>query len=109
MIINDLNYLEIATEEVVGGWGYTPGFSYEKELDIEVETEIKFDTEIDFKKNYNADIKIDSDADIKGNIATLTFDVEAIGKDTLAEVDVAVLAVENKLSSVTGSMISAVN
>ena len=84
-------------------------FEFEKDVDIDVEVELEFDTEVDFDKNFDLDLCIDAKADVDGNIATLTFDVEAIGKDTLAEADVVVLAVENELSMVSGSMVAAVD
>jgi len=84
-------------------------FEFSKDIDLDVDVELDFDTEIDFDKDVNVDVCIDADADVHGNIATLTFDVEAIGEDTLAEADVAVLAVEDQLSSVSGAMIAAVD
>lgn len=84
-------------------------FEFEKEIDIDIEFEFESDVDIKLEKDVDVDIKIDSDADIKGNIATATFSVEAVGKDTLAEADVHVLAVEDELSSVDGVLIAAVD
>ena len=86
-----------------------PSFEFDKEVDIDVEVELEFDTEIDLEKDVDVDVYIDADADVDGNIATLTFDVEAIGRDTLAEADVFVLAIEDEMSAVGGSMIAAVD
>ncbi len=54
------------------------------------------------------DIDIASDVDITGNTAQTTFSVEAFGDDTSATADISVLATED-LSSVSGSIVSAVN
>ena len=94
----------------MSGWWFPPkNDDFEKDLRIDVDVDIDFDTDIDFDKDYDADIKIDADADVKGNIATVVLDAEAVGKDTLVEVDAAVLTIENELSSVTMSIISAVD
>jgi hypothetical protein len=82
---------------------------FEKEIDIKIDFDFESDVDIKLEKDVNVDIKIEADADIKGNIATATFSVEAVGKDTLAEADVHVLAIEDELSSVDGVLIAAVN
>ena len=84
-------------------------FEFEKDLDIDVDVNLDFDTDVDFDKDFDLELCIDADADVNGNIATLTFDVEAIGEDTLAEADVFVIAVEDTLSGVGGSMVAAVD
>lgn len=82
---------------------------FDKEIDIDFEFEFESDVDIKLEKEVDVDIKIDSDADVKGNVATATFSVEAVGEDTLAEADVHVLAVEDTLSSVEGVLIAAVD
>ena len=84
-------------------------FEFDKEIDIDIDFKLDSDVDIKLEKDVDVDIKIDADADVKGNIATATFSVEAVGKDTLAEADVHVLAVEDELSSVDGVLIAAVN
>jgi hypothetical protein len=81
----------------------------DKDVDIDIDFDLDSDVKIDLDKDVDVDVKVDSDADVSGNIASATFSVEAIGKDTLAEADVHVLAVENQLSSVDGVLIAAVN
>jgi hypothetical protein len=80
------------------------------EKDIEVSFEFNFESNVDIKleKEVEVDVKIEAKAEIDGNIAIATFSAEAIGKDTFAEADVHVLAVENVLSSVDGVLIAAV-
>lgn len=82
-------------------------YEFDKEIDINVDVTINFDTNIDFDKTFDADIYVSSHVCIEGNLATLTLDAEAVGYDTLVEVDAAVLTVENELSSITLSVISA--
>jgi hypothetical protein len=84
-------------------------FEFEKEVDIDIKFDFESEVDIKLDKEVDVDIWIDADADVYGNIATATFSVEAIGKDTLAEADVHVLAVEDQLSSVDGVLIAAVN
>ncbi|MGB5901167.1 MAG: hypothetical protein WBD58_07870 [Geitlerinemataceae cyanobacterium] len=107
MNISDLNYLEAVEINVVGGRG-RGGTKVNKDLDLNVSFELDIDTDINFDKDFNADIKIDSDADIKDNITTVTFDAEAIGGNSLVEVDLVVLTTDG-LSSASGSIISAVD
>ncbi|MBW4565268.1 MAG: hypothetical protein KME32_30120 [Mojavia pulchra JT2-VF2] len=71
MIIADLNYLEVTTEEVLGGFS----FSAEKDVDIDID----IDENIDINKN------VDVTVDISGNIATAESGATAVGNNTLAE------------------------
>jgi len=84
------------------------GFEFEAEKDIEISFE--FDLDSDVKLELDSDVKVDidveSEVDPKGNFASATFSVEAIGKDTLATADVHVLVIEDKLSSVDGVLIA---
>lgn len=77
------------------------GYEFDKEIELEVETEIDFDVEVEFDKEVDIEVDVCADIDIDGNFASLVADVEAVGTDTLVEVDTSVLAVENELSSVT--------
>ena len=108
MIISDLNYLEVVNQKtgIVGGTG---GFDFNKKVESNVTNIVNFDTNIDFDKYKDVDIDVKSNLNIKGNLAELVVDAEAIGKDTLVEVESSVLAVEDKLSSVSLSAISGVN
>ena len=105
MIISDLNYLEVINEaQVVGGTG---GISVDKDVDIDVDTDLSFDTDINLDKDVNVDFDLDSNVSISGNAANLTFDVTAIGGNTLAEGDVSVVVTDG-LSEVSGALIAAV-
>jgi hypothetical protein len=78
-----------------------PDFEFEKEIDINVDTDIDFDTDITVDVYKDVDVDVDVHTDVEGNSAFLVADVEAIGYATFVEVDASVLAVEDKLSSVT--------
>jgi hypothetical protein len=108
MNISDLNYLEAVEVKVVGGWGsYGGGTNVDKDLDSNISVDLDIDTDIDFDKYFDANININSDVYVNGNSTTVTFDAEAIGGDSLVEVDLAVLTTDG-LSSAAGSIISAV-
>jgi hypothetical protein len=113
MIISDLNHINVLTEESVavigGGRKGRKGKKIELKKELETEIEFEFESEVDIKLDKNVDIKVDvkSDVDIDDNFASLTFDVEAIGDDTLAEADVSVLVIDNELSSVAGVLVAA--
>jgi hypothetical protein len=104
MNISDLNYLEAVEVNVVGG----TRTEVKKDIDLNVDFDLDIDIDIDFKKNFDANIYINSDVDVKDNSTTLTFDAEAIGYDSVVEVDLVVLTTDG-LSSASGSIISAVD
>jgi hypothetical protein len=106
MNISDLNYLEAVEVNVVGGYGTRT--EVKKDIDLKVDFDLDIDTNIDFKKNFDANIYINSDVDVYGNSTTVTFDAEAIGYDSVVEVDLVVLTTDG-LSSASGSIISAVD
>lgn len=92
-------------------WGYHSNdddFNFDKDVDIKVDVEIDIEADVDVevKKDVDIDVDIKSDIDLDGNYAEMIFDIQAIGDDTLVEFDVAVLTVDNELSSITGHIIS---
>ncbi|MGB3402095.1 MAG: hypothetical protein WBA77_05340 [Microcoleaceae cyanobacterium] len=103
MIISDLNYLEVINETKVVG-----GISVDKTVDIDVNTDLDTDVNIDINKDLDADLDFDSNVDITGNLATVTFDVTAIGNNTASEADISVVATSG-LSEVSGSLFAAVD
>ena len=107
MIISDLNYIEEVNNEtqVVGG----VGVFFDKVLNADINTDLDFDVNVDVDKNVDIDIDIDAAANVEGNSAQLTFDVEAFGIDTVAELEFSILTIEDELSSVAGFAVSAVN
>ncbi|MDJ0796772.1 MAG: hypothetical protein QNJ51_08020 [Calothrix sp. MO_167.B12] len=86
MIINDLNYLEISNEEVVGG--YYDAYA-NKDADIDLDVDQDFDVDIDLDIDKNVTIDADSTVDATGNFGSLTFDVTVIGNNGFGEADVA--------------------
>jgi hypothetical protein len=82
-------------------WYDPKEFDFDKEVEIDVKTDIDFDVDIKLEKNVDINVETNVKTDIQGNTAILVADVEAIGKDTFVEVFTSVLAVDNKLSSVT--------
>lgn len=82
-------------------------FEFEKEVEIDIEFDFDSDVDIKLDKDVDVDIKVDSDVDLDGNFGSITFSAEAIGSDTIAEADVHVLVIEDKLSSVDGVLIAA--
>jgi len=90
-----------------GWWHDGTEVEFDKELNSDIEVDIDFDTNIDLEKYVDVDIEVDSYVEIEGNLTTVTFDAEAFGYDTLVEVDIAVLTLENELSSAAGSIIAA--
>jgi len=110
MNISDLSYLEVLPTEAKASkiqGGEDNGNEFKKMINSEVNTKIKFDTEINFRKRKNVNIKVKSESEVDGNLAELLLDAEALGIDTLVEVDAAILTVEDKLSSVVVSAITA--
>ncbi len=103
MIISDLNYLEVINEAAV----YGAGINVDKDVDIDVDVDLDTDVDIDINKDLDVDLNFNSDVDISGNLATVTFDVTAIGDDTAAEADISVVTTGG-LSEVSGSLFSAV-
>jgi hypothetical protein len=106
MNISDLNYLESVEVNVVGG--YARRTEVKKDIDLDVDFDLNIDTNIDFYKDFEANIYISSDVNVQGNSSSITFDVEAIGDNSVVEVDLVVLTTD-RLSSVSGSIIAAVD
>lgn len=71
MIISDLNYLEVATEEVVGGFAFTAT----KTVNIGVVV----------TETININKTVNSTVNITGNLATAESGATALGNNSLAE------------------------
>jgi hypothetical protein len=101
------------------GWVAARSFEFEKELDVDISSDVAFDVEVQpslFRRAAKpkrsrtrvenaGDITVEVDPDLA---AAMDLDVEAIGIHTLAGADVSVLLIEDKLSRISGSVISAV-
>ena len=88
-------------------WGWDPDVDVEKDIDVDIDYDLDADIDIDFDKDKDVDIDVDSDVDIDDNLTEVFVTAEAIGHDTLVEVDVFVLTTDD-LSSAEVSVISAV-
>ena len=84
-------------------------FDFDKDIQIDVDLEFDVDVDIEFDKDVDIYGDICWDVDVQGNTAMLTLDAEAVGKDTLVEVDAVVLTIEDELSSITLSVVSAID
>jgi hypothetical protein len=104
MIISDLAYLEVVTEEVFGGSGVKA--SKRVNLNTKVNQVFKVNIDIDAKKDIKSDI--DSKVDVKGYAAITVFDNTAIGPNTYVESNVSNIA-KVGLSESSGSLFAAVS
>ena len=89
---------------------YNPAeVEFEKNITVDVSTEVYLDfiTFVDLIKDIDVNVAVDQHVYLTGNTANVQFDVEAVGNNTLAEFDVAVLVTDG-FSSITGSAFAAV-
>lgn len=80
---------------------------FEKEIDVDVNVDLDFDVEVKVEKETDIDVKVESEADVDGNVAELILSVEAFGYDTFVQAEVAMLTIEDELSSIDLHAISA--
>jgi pyruvate/2-oxoacid:ferredoxin oxidoreductase beta subunit len=100
MNIFDLNYLEVATEEVVGGTGTK---------DVSLATSVKQKYAADVVIQAKKDIKsmIAAETKVKGNSAINFYENTALGANTYTESNVSNTTIAGKLSESSGLLISA--
>lgn len=89
---------------------YPPSSDVDFDKDIDVDIDIDLDTDVDIYKTVDIDVwsTVYADVCIDGNSADVTFDIEAVGEDTFTSLDIAVLTIEDDLSSISGAITSAV-
>jgi hypothetical protein len=92
MIISDLNYLEVAQEEICGAGGVHFASTVTKTVDV---TEAY---------KLNVDEKIKSIVDLKGNAAEAQATADAYGKDTKTITDTAAQATNYSSESFSKSI-----
>jgi len=107
MIIADINYLEVTTEDVVGGSG--PGFGFTKTLTSTQNNNINFSNVSSIKEDTNINKTIKADSTIKGNSTLVLVDAEALGANTLVEVEASNLSIAGQISSVGLKVVTAAN
>src|SRR5687767_3393942 len=85
-------------------------FEFEKDVEIDVEAELDIDVEVQAEIDKDVDIKVDVDVDvdIEDNFADFNIDVEAVGDNSSAELDLFAL-VTDELSMITASGHAAVD
>ncbi len=103
MIINDLNYLEVTNEEVIGGGVYV-----DKDVDIDVDFDKDFDFNVDIDVDKDVDATLDSTVNISGNFASAEGDATAIGDNGFAELTLNVVVTDD-LAEASGLAIAAVD
>ncbi|WP_088243972.1 hypothetical protein [Calothrix rhizosoleniae] len=106
MIINDLNYLEVTNEEVVGG---SYDYAYvDKYVDIDVDFDKDFDFDVNIDVDKDIDATLDSTVTIDGNFASAEGDATAIGDNGFAELTLNVVVTDD-LAEASGLAIAAVD
>ncbi|MCM0590701.1 MAG: hypothetical protein KA716_10885 [Gloeotrichia echinulata DEX184] len=103
MIIADINYLEVTTEEVVGGFNFT------KTLSSTQNNNINFGNTSVIKEDTNINKKIKADSTIKGTSTLLLVDAEALGPNSLVEVEASNLSIAGQIASIGLKVVTAAN
>ncbi len=101
MIISDLNYLQNAEANVVGG--------STKNVDLKSSVSQAFNSNSRTNVRNEVDSIIRSATNVSGNAATTNFDNTALGSNTVVTTDVSNVVVEGKLSESSGSLSAATN
>jgi hypothetical protein len=88
------------------------GEDFEFDKDVDVNVDVDYDLDVDVKVDVDKDIDIDANVDVKvdvdGNYADWNIDVEAIGENSAAELDL-VVVVTDDMSMITTSGYAAVD
>lgn len=84
-----------------------PDPNLDKELNSTINTTYNLDANSDIDKDYDANISIVSNTDVTGNSTTIIGDAEAVGTDTVVEIEFSAITLENELSSGFVSVLAA--
>lgn len=103
MIISDLNYLEITTQEVFGG----QNIAFGKVLNSTSSNTANFNSASNINEVFTKNATINVATTVRGNSATLFFDNEAVGRNTNVQGAFSQLAVAGSLSSQAGNFVAA--
>lgn len=92
-----------------GHHGGNDDYDFDKDINVDVDIDLEFDADVDVNYDSYTDIDADVcvDVEIDGNLANFNVDVEAVGDDSFAELNLAVLTTD-ELSMITASGSSAV-
>ena len=99
MEIRDLGYMEDLSDKacrVSGG----QDVSFTKNLFSSATNAATFTVNANIVKTVDKDINVFQDVDLTGNFANLFGDVEAIGANTLSDIEFSILTIEGELSSI---------
>jgi hypothetical protein len=102
MIISDLNYLEVATEEVFGSSGYVYTKNVNATFNNNANIKISSDVTDTLKKTATYDVK----STVIGNSGSIAFDNEAIGKNTNTQSAFSQLVVAGQSSNQSGTIVA---
>ena len=100
MEIRDLGYMEYLSAKssrVSGGQDVT----FNKDLFSSATNAASFFVDADIVKTIDKDILVTQDVELTGNFANLFGDVEAIGANTLSDIEFSILTIEDELSSIS--------
>lgn len=112
MIISDLNYLEITSEEVVGGqfFPFPPNrLDFDKKLNSTVNTNTNFTSNTNVNDVFNKTANINVRSNVTGNSSTFAFDNEAIGFNSNTQGALNQIAIAGQGSSQNGTFVAAAN
>ncbi|MBE9636206.1 hypothetical protein [Salipiger mangrovisoli] len=82
---------------------------FDKDIDVTVDVTLTTESTTTHTDTTNIDSYVTAVTCIEGNTADVIFDIEAVGTDTFTSLDISVLTFEDQLSSITGSITSAVD
>jgi hypothetical protein len=102
MIISDINYLEDANQEIVGGYGFTKMNAMKINM-----VNLTGDSTIIDKFTMPATISIDSN--LSGNSSSFTFKNEALGPNTNTQYSLSQEVVPGQRSNLLGFLFAAAN
>ena len=100
MEIRDLGYMEdlsAKSSRVSGGQDVT----FTKDLISTATNAAFFTVDANINKVITKDIAVFQDVELTGNFANLFGDVEAIGANTLSDIEFSILTIEDELSSIS--------
>ena len=100
MELSDLEYFENLSAKNSRASGGQDQF-FTKELNSTVTNAATFNVTADIFKNINKDINVNQDVDLRGNFANLFGDVEAMGPNTLSDMEFSIYTIANELSSMS--------
>ncbi|ETX11994.1 hypothetical protein OCH239_18760 [Roseivivax halodurans JCM 10272] len=87
---------------------HDPDVDFDKDIEIDIDVDLDFDSFVDVETYVDLDVDVYSDPHVDGNTASIAFEVEAVGIDTVTDITFTNLAIENTMSSTSGTAIAVV-